>query len=215
MAIHANASELGVRHEVNEPGSTFVPRHSERVEIAACLEARLTSRGGSPLRGRQRQTAKLCKTNPFLQAPRARSRHPSKQLARATTARARAGRRRRHTRRNSAEPSPPPSRAPPWPSRDRRNKCGLVDRHDALEHNGERLTPVDGRISEPLEDRVNPIPDGLPFGRRHPRGRIWSTQFRAGRPPRDGLEPRIGSTFVEEGFDLVHRHRRSSRVRQR
>jgi hypothetical protein len=36
--------------------------------------------------------------------------------------------------------------------------------YDILKHHGERLTPVDGRVGEPFEDRVNLVPDGLPFG---------------------------------------------------
>jgi hypothetical protein len=34
---------------------------------------------------------------------------------------------------------------------------------DALEHHGEVLTPVDRRSGCPSKDRVNLIPDGLPF----------------------------------------------------
>jgi hypothetical protein len=82
---------------------------------------------------------------------------------------------------------------------------------DVLEHHTEDLTPVDRRVGCPFKDRVNLIPDGLPFGALTsdlhpwpPELRIRSARFRAGRPPRDGAadgavsadEPRANSRGV-------------------
>jgi hypothetical protein len=84
-------------------------------------------------------------------------------------------------------------------------------RYDALEHHGERLAPVDRRFSEPFEDRVNLVPDGLPF-------RTFPGQVEIGQhafEPVDhfgmALKPGIGAALVKEGLDFVHRYQRSFR----
>jgi hypothetical protein len=40
----------------------------------------------------------------------------------------------------------------------------LPRHNDALEHHGERLTPIGRCVGSPFEHRVNLDPDGLPFG---------------------------------------------------
>jgi hypothetical protein len=76
---------------------------------------------------------------------------------------------------------------------------------DALEHRGECLTAIDRRVGRPFEDHANLIPDGFPLG-------TFTVQIELGQDafePVDqfgvALKPRIGTTLVKEGFDLVHR----------
>src|ERR1700759_111039 len=85
----------------------------------------------------------------------------------------------------------------------------LGRRYDALEHHGERLTPVDGRVGEPFEDRVNLVPDGLPFGALARQVEFGQHVFEAVDHLGMALKPWIPATLLNEGFDLVHleRHR--------
>jgi hypothetical protein len=76
---------------------------------------------------------------------------------------------------------------------------------DALEHLGECVTTVDGRIACPFEDSASLIPDGFPFG-------TLTIQIKFGKDafePVDyfgmALKPWIGPTLVQKGFDFVHR----------
>jgi hypothetical protein len=81
----------------------------------------------------------------------------------------------------------------------------LRRRYDVLEHHGECLTPVDGRVGEPFEDRVNLVPDGLPFGALARQVEFGQHAFEPVDHFGMALKPRIGATLVKKGLDLVHR----------
>jgi hypothetical protein len=75
---------------------------------------------------------------------------------------------------------------------------------DTLKHHGEGPTPIDRRIGCPSEDRVNLIPDGLPFG-------AFARQVEFGQhafEPIDHfgvvLKPFINATLFKKGINLVH-----------
>jgi hypothetical protein len=72
----------------------------------------------------------------------------------------------------------------------------LRRRYDVLEHHGERLTPVDGRVGEPFEDRVNLVPDGLPFGALARQEEFGQHAFEPVDYFGMVLKPRVGTTFV-------------------
>jgi hypothetical protein len=76
---------------------------------------------------------------------------------------------------------------------------------DALEHHSEVLTAVDRRSGCPSEDRVNLIPDGLPFGALTSEVEFGQHAFEPVDHFGMVFKPRIGATFVKEGFDLIHR----------
>ena len=77
--------------------------------------------------------------------------------------------------------------------------------YDVLEHHGERLTPVDGRVGEPFEDRVNLVPDGLPFGTLARQIEFGQYAFEPIDHFGMALKPWIPAALFNECFDLVHR----------
>ena len=81
----------------------------------------------------------------------------------------------------------------------------LRRRYDVLEHHGERLTPVDGRVGEPFEDGVNLDPNGLPFGALASQVEFGEHAFEPVDYFGMVLKPRVGATLVKKGLDLVHR----------
>jgi hypothetical protein len=82
-----------------------------------------------------------------------------------------------------------------------------------LERRGKRLAPVDRRIAEPFEDGMNLIPNDLPFGALAGQVEIGQHAFEPVDQLRTALKPWISTTFIEKGFDLLHRYQRSSRCR--
>jgi hypothetical protein len=80
----------------------------------------------------------------------------------------------------------------------------LRRRYDVLEHRCECLTALDGCFGKPFRDRVNLVPEGLPFGALASQVEIGEHAFE----PIDHfgmvLKPRVGATLVNKGFDLVH-----------
>jgi hypothetical protein len=76
---------------------------------------------------------------------------------------------------------------------------------DALECHGEGLTPLDRRVGFSFKDRVNLIPDGLPFGALTSEVEFGQHAFEPVDHFGIVFKPRIGATFVKEGFDLIHR----------
>jgi hypothetical protein len=81
----------------------------------------------------------------------------------------------------------------------------LRRRYDVPEHHGERLTPVDRRFAEPFEDRMNLVPDGLPFGTFAGQVEIGQHAFESVDHLGMALKSRVGATLVKKGLDLVHR----------
>jgi hypothetical protein len=77
---------------------------------------------------------------------------------------------------------------------------------DALEHRGESLTPVNRRVGCPSEDGVKLIPDGLPFGALARQVEFGQHAFESVDHLGVALKPWIGATFVQEGFNFVHRY---------
>jgi hypothetical protein len=75
---------------------------------------------------------------------------------------------------------------------------------DALEHRGERLTPVDRRVARPFEHRANLIPDGFPLRTLTVQIEFCQHAFEPVDQFGMALKPWIGPTFVKEGFYLVH-----------
>jgi hypothetical protein len=87
----------------------------------------------------------------------------------------------------------------------------LRRRYDALEHHHESpAPPVDRHFGEPLEDRVNLVPDGPPFGTVPGQVELGRHDFEAVDHFEMALRPRIGAALVKEGLDLVHRYPQSS-----
>src|ERR1700729_4627139 len=75
---------------------------------------------------------------------------------------------------------------------------------DALEHLGECLTTVDGRIACPFEDSESLIPDGFPFGTLTIQIKFGQDAFEPVDHFGMALKPWIGPTLVQKGFDFVH-----------
>jgi hypothetical protein len=76
--------------------------------------------------------------------------------------------------------------------------------YDLPEQHGESFAPDDRCFIEPLEDRMNLVPDGLPFG-------TFAGQVELGQYALEpvnylgmALKPWIDPAFVKEGFYLVH-----------
>jgi hypothetical protein len=76
---------------------------------------------------------------------------------------------------------------------------------NALGHHSEGLTPVDRRIGCPIQDRLNLIPDGPPFGALTSEVEFGQHAFEPVDHLGMALKPWIGTTFVKKGFDLIHR----------
>jgi hypothetical protein len=76
--------------------------------------------------------------------------------------------------------------------------------YDVSEQYGESLAPVDRRFIEPLEDRMNPLPDGLPFGTFAGQVEIGQYAFEPVDNLGMALKPRVGATLFKKSFDLIH-----------
>ena len=76
--------------------------------------------------------------------------------------------------------------------------------YDVSEQHGESLAPVDRCFIEPLEDRMNLVPDGLPFGAFAGKVEIGQYAFEPVDHLGMALKPRIATTLFKKGFDLIH-----------